>query len=169
MHLASQTRIRFVGDHVVHPDNEDSTVDIVGYDEDENSNDAEELPRTPLNRSTSSTVVTHAKAISSPKLNKSNSFSKGANSGKLVNCPVCQTMIAEDEVNRHLDECLNLQMINSEQQSGANNAANNFGAVANNNHPRNTAAVAAVATVPQINFSQEDEDEVLNVPRRSNR
>lgn len=131
-HLASQNHIHFIGDHIAHPDNEGVDVDIVEHEEDEESEDAEPM----LTRSTSSGVLTHAKAISSPKLKKSGSFSAGNDSGKLVSCPICTKLVAEGEVNRHLDECLNLTMLNGEQTNGANNAANNAVAVPNNNNPR---------------------------------
>jgi hypothetical protein len=151
-HLASQNHIHFVGDHLVHPDNEGAEVDIVGYDEEEASDDTEPV----LNRSTSSGILTHAKAISSPKLKKSGSFSTGNDGSKLVGCPICQKMVAEGEVNRHLDECLNLQLLNNEQQNGGNNAANN-GAVPNNNNPRLERA-AAVAL-------QDDEEDAAPATR----
>jgi hypothetical protein len=151
-HLASQNHIHFVGDHLVHPDNEGAEVDIVGYDEEEASDDTEPV----LNRSTSSGILTHAKAISSPKLKKSGSFSTGNDGSKLVGCPICQKMVAEGEVNRHLDECLNLQLLNNEQQNGGNIAANN-GAVPNNNNPRLERA-AAVAL-------QDDEEDAAPATR----
>jgi len=162
-HLASQNHIRFIGEHLVHPDSELNTINGGSHD----SSELDDSEEPPLNHSTSSGILTHAKAISSPKLNKSSSSSLGNDSGKKVSCPVCQGMISEDAVNRHLDECLNMQMLNNEQ-AGANKAANTLGAVVNNNKPRSVGAVLSIEQLlaNQQNSEEEEEEEatVLAVP-----